>query len=78
MLFAIRIELSNMTAVQREARHNLEWLLEGKGRIFQKDRITLNQNMTAAELAAVVRTLPEAEQQTIEAAVDRLLKEREL
>jgi hypothetical protein len=29
-------------------------------------------------LAAVVRTLPEAEQQIIEAAVDRLLKERGL
>jgi len=29
-------------------------------------------------LAAVVRTLPEAEQQMIEAAVDRLLKERGL
>jgi hypothetical protein len=57
---------------------NVEWLLEGKGRIFKKDQITLNPNMTAAELAAVVRTLPEAKQQMIEAAVDRLLKERGL
>jgi len=44
---------------------NLEWLLEGKGRIFEK-------YPSAAELAAVVRTLPKAEQQMIEAAVDRL------
>ena len=57
---------------------NVEWLLEGKGRIFEKDPITLNPNMSAAELAALVRTLPEAEQQMIEAAVDRLLKERGL
>jgi hypothetical protein len=50
---------------------NLEWLFEGRGHIFEKDP-------SAAELAAVVRTLPEAEQQMIEAAVDRLLKERGL
>jgi hypothetical protein len=56
---------------------NLEWLLEGKGRIFKKYPITLHQNITAAELAAVVRTLPEAEQQMIEAEVDRLLKEQD-
>jgi hypothetical protein len=56
---------------------NLEWLLEGKGRIFKKDPIRLHQNITAAELAAVVRTLPEAEQQMIEAEVDRLLKEQD-
>jgi uncharacterized lipoprotein YmbA len=57
---------------------NVEWLLEGNGRIFEKDAFSLNPKMTAAELAAVVRTLPEANQQTIEAAVDRLLKERGL
>ena len=55
---------------------NLEWLLEGKGRIFEKDPIRLSPNSTGAEFAAVVRTLPEAEQQMIEAAVDRLLQER--
>jgi hypothetical protein len=55
---------------------NVEWLLEGKGRVFKKDPITLNPIMTAAELVAVVRTLPEAKQQMIEATVDRLLKER--
>jgi hypothetical protein len=52
-------------------------LLEGKGRIFEKDPITLNPKMTAADLAAVMRTLPEAKQQMIEATVDRLLKERD-
>jgi len=57
---------------------NLEWLPEGKGRVFEKDPIRLSPNMTAAELAAVVRTLPEAKQRTIEAAVDQLLKERGL
>jgi hypothetical protein len=51
---------------------------EATGRIFEKDPITLNPKMTAAELAAVVRTLPEAKQRTIEAMDDRLLKERGL
>ena len=57
---------------------NIEWLLEGKGRIFERDPIILNPKTTAAELAAVVRTLPEAKQRTIEAMVDQLLKERGL
>jgi hypothetical protein len=38
---------------------------------------TLNPNSTGAEFAAVVRTMPMADQQAIEAAVDRLLKERD-
>jgi hypothetical protein len=42
-----------------------------------KDPIRLGPNSTGAEFAAVVRTLPEAKQQMIEAAVDRLLKERD-
>jgi hypothetical protein len=56
---------------------NLEWLLEGKGRVFKKDPIRLSPNSTGAEFAAVVRTLPAAEQQMIEAEVDRLLKEQD-
>ena len=56
---------------------NWPWLLEGKGRIFKKDPIRLSPNSTGAEFAAVIRTLPEAEQQMIEATVDRLLKERD-
>jgi hypothetical protein len=55
---------------------NIEWLLEGKGRVFEKDPIRLGPNSTGAEFAAVVRTLPEAKQQMIEATVDRLLEER--
>jgi hypothetical protein len=56
---------------------NLAWLLEGKGRIFKADPITLNPKTTAAELAAVVRTLPEAEQQMVDVMIDRLLQERD-
>ena len=37
----------------------------------------LSRLKVSAELATLVRTLPEAEQQMIEAAVDRLLKERD-
>jgi hypothetical protein len=50
----------------------------GVGRIFKKDPIRLSPNMTGAELATLSRTLPEAEQQMIEAVVNRLLKERGL
>jgi len=41
---------------------NLEWLLEGKGRVFTKDRIAQTPKTSATELAALVRTLPEAQQ----------------
>jgi hypothetical protein len=37
----------------------------------------LSRLKVIAELATLVRTLPEAQQQMIEAAVDRLLKERD-
>ncbi|MEH2570244.1 hypothetical protein [Bradyrhizobium sp. AZCC 2289] len=56
---------------------NVEWLLEGKGRIFQKDPIRLSPNSSGAEFVAVVRTLPEAQQRKIEAVVDRFLAERD-
>ena len=56
---------------------NLEWLLEGKGRIFEKDPITLNPNMTGSEFAAVVTTLPMADQQAIGAMVREILQERD-
>ena len=53
---------------------NLEWLLEGKGHILKGgDKI---KPMSGAEFAAVLRTLPEAEQRKIEAVVDLLLAER--
>jgi hypothetical protein len=54
---------------------NLEWLLEGKGRIFEKDPITINANMTGSEFATVVTTLPMADQQAITTMVRELLRE---
>jgi hypothetical protein len=56
---------------------NFEWLLEGKGRIFKKDPITLNPNMTGSEFAAVVTTLPMADQQAIGALLRDLVQERD-
>jgi hypothetical protein len=58
-------------------KHGVEWpwLLEGKGRIFEKDPITLNPNMTGSEFAAVVTTLPMADQQAITTMVRELLRE---
>jgi hypothetical protein len=56
---------------------NLEWLLEGEGRIFKKDPIRLNPNMTGNEFAAVVATMPMADQQAISTMVRELLQERD-
>jgi hypothetical protein len=56
---------------------NLEWLLEGKGRIFEKDPIGLSPNMTGGELAAVVAKMPAADQQAIRAMVREILQERD-
>jgi hypothetical protein len=56
---------------------NLAWLLEGNGRIFKKDPIRLSPNMTGNELAAVVTTLPMADQQAIRATVREILQERD-
>jgi DNA-binding transcriptional MerR regulator len=53
---------------------NLEWLLEGKGRVHKNGPIV--PTMSAAEFAAALRTLPEAEQRKIEAIVDLFLAER--
>jgi hypothetical protein len=55
---------------------NIEWLLEGRGRIFEKDPITLNPNMTGSEFAAVVTTLPMADQQVITTMVREILREK--
>jgi len=55
---------------------NLEWLLEGKGRIFKKDPIRLSPNMTGGEFAAMVATMPMADQQAISAMVYEILQER--
>ena len=53
------------------------WLLEGKGRIFKKDPIRLSPNMSGNELAAVVATIPEADQQAIRAKAREILQERD-
>jgi hypothetical protein len=55
---------------------NIEWLLEGRGRIFKKDPIRLSPNMTGTELAAVVTTMPMADQQAIRTMVRNLSQER--
>ena len=47
---------------------NLGWLLEGKGRIFKKDQ---------QDLAAVVATMPMADQQAIRATIREILQERD-
>lgn len=57
---------------------NLEWLIAGKGRIFEKDPIVLGPNSTGSEFAAVVAMMPKAEQDMIEAMVDQILQERGL
>jgi hypothetical protein len=56
---------------------NLNWLLEGRGRIFKEAPIALIPNRRAAELAANLRTLPEDQQRKIEAVVDLFLEERQ-
>jgi hypothetical protein len=56
---------------------NLEWLLEGRGRIFKKDQINLSPKMTGDEFAAVVATMPMADQQAIRATVREILQERD-
>jgi hypothetical protein len=53
------------------------WLLEGNGRIFESDPIRLNPNMSGGELAAVVATMPEADQQVIRTLVRNVLQERD-
>jgi hypothetical protein len=56
---------------------NVEWLLEGRGRIFEKDPIRLSPNSTGAEFAAVVRTMPMADQRAIGAMVREIVQERD-
>jgi hypothetical protein len=57
---------------------NLEWLLEGRGRIFATDPIEISANMTGKEFVAVLRRMPKADQEVIEASIDRILRERGL
>lgn len=53
-----------------------EWLLEGKGRIFQTDAIALSPHMTVSEFAAAISEMPMADQQAIRAMVGEMLQER--
>ena len=46
---------------------NMEWLVEGNGRVLKNDLIAPNSTMHAAEFAALVRTLPEAQERKIDA-----------
>jgi hypothetical protein len=54
---------------------NLESFLEGRGRIFKTDPITIGPNMTGAEFASVVSTLLTADQQMIRAMVHEIVTE---
>jgi hypothetical protein len=56
---------------------NWQWLLEGAGRMFRKDPIRLSPNSTGEEFAAVVTTLPMADQQAISTMVREILQERD-
>ena len=56
---------------------NVEWLLEGRGRIFEKDPIRLSPNMTGNEFAAVVATMPMADQQAIGDMAREMLQKRD-
>jgi hypothetical protein len=73
------LSLKHQAIAQFSKQHgvNLEWLLEGKGRIFKKDPIRLGPNMTGSEFAAVVATLPAADQQAISTKMRELLQERD-
>jgi hypothetical protein len=44
---------------------NLEWLLEGPGRIFEADPIVIGPNMTGSEFAACYREMPPEHQAVI-------------
>ena len=59
-----------------QTRQLLDWL-EGKGRVFKKDPIRLGPNSTGAEFAAVVATMPMADQQAIRTMVRDVLQERD-
>ncbi|WP_407160171.1 hypothetical protein [Bradyrhizobium sp. STM 3557] len=54
-----------------------EWLFEGRGRIFKDDAIEVGPNMTGAEFAEVVTTLPMADRRAIEAKLRQLAEGRQ-
>jgi hypothetical protein len=56
---------------------NWPWLLEGKGRMFESDPITLGPETTGSEIAAVVKTLRPADQETVRGMVREFLQEHD-
>ena len=49
---------------------NLEWLLEGRGRVFRTDPIEIGPNMTGSEFAACYRGMRPEDQ----AVISRILR----
>ena len=72
-----RLKHQDLADFATRHRVSLEWLLEGKGRIFEKDPIRLSPNSTGAEFAAVVATMPMADQQAIRTMVREIVQERD-
>jgi hypothetical protein len=73
---ALKLKHHEITEFTEKHGVNLEWLLEGKDRIFEKDPIRLSPNLTGAEFAAVVATMPMADQQAIGAMLRDLSQGR--
>jgi hypothetical protein len=74
---ALRLKHQEIAEFTEKHGVNLEWLLEGRGRIFKKDPIRLGPNMTGGEFAAVVTTMPMADQQAISTMLRELVQERD-
>jgi DNA-binding transcriptional MerR regulator len=72
----LTLKHSQIAKFTEERGVNLEWLLEGRGRVFNNE--PANSNRSPAELAALVHTMPEAQQRKIEAVVDFLLEEQSI
>jgi hypothetical protein len=73
------LSLKHYKLVQFVEKHdvNWQWLLEGVGRIFRKDPISLNPNSSGEEFAAVVAMMPPADQQVIRTLVRDIVQERD-
>lgn len=71
----LRLKHHEIAKFTRKHGVNVDWLLEGKGRIFKKDAIRLDPNMTGKEFAEVASTLPPADQQALRLMIRKLLAE---
>ena len=72
---ALKLKHEEIARFSQQHGVNIEWLLEGRGRVFEKDPITLNPYMTGSEFAAVVTTLPLADQQAITTMMREMVRE---